>query len=34
MIAARSGNPDAMNVLLARRVDVNAREQVLGERCD
>ena len=31
MIASRNGNTDAMNVLLARHVDVNAREQVLGE---
>jgi len=31
MIAARSGNTDAIRVLLARHVDVNARERVLGE---
>ena len=31
MIAARSGNPDAIRVLLAHQVDVNAHEHVLGE---
>ena len=31
MTAARTGNADAMSVLLARGADVNAREQVLGE---